>query len=135
MRILGLDWGQARIGVSVSDPLGMTAQPLFSIENNEEFIGKLKELIKKYDVGEIVLGDPKQMNGKSGVAASKVREFHEKMLRDIPVKLTLWDERLTTKIAQQYLSISGASRKRKKSFIDAAAAGIILQSYIDLKRT
>jgi putative Holliday junction resolvase len=134
MRIVGLDWGEARIGVSVSDPLGITAQPLVSLENNESFIGKLKEIIKKYDATEVVLGYPKQMNGKAGISAAKVNDFREKIKGELPVKITLWDERLTTKIAQQALSESGASRKRKKSFIDAAASGIMLQNYMDSRK-
>jgi putative Holliday junction resolvase len=134
MRIIGLDWGEVRIGVAVSDPLGITAQPLFSLENNKEFIGKLKELINKYDVGEIVLGYPKQMSGKSGIAASKVEEFSKKITSEVPIKIILCDERLTTKIAQKFSMFAGASRKKKKSFIDAATAGIILQGYIDSRK-
>lgn len=134
MRIIGLDWGDARIGVAVSDPLGITAQPLFSLENNEEFIGKLKEIIKKYDVGEIILGYPKNMSGKPGKSASKVEEFSKSITSEIPIKIILCDERLTTKIAQKFSMIAGASRKKTKSFIDAATAGIILQGYIDSKK-
>jgi putative Holliday junction resolvase len=134
MRIIGLDWGEARIGVSVSDPLGITAQPLASFDNNGEFIGKLREIVEKYDAGEIVLGYPKQMNGKAGISAAKVNEFCEKIKGEFPVKITLWDERLTTKIAQQSFAASGAPRKKKKSFIDASAAGIMLQNYMDSRK-
>ena len=135
MRMIGLDWGEVRVGVSVSDPLGITAQPLFSLENNADLITKLKELVKKYDANEIVIGYPKQMNGKLGIAASKVDEFSDRIKQGIPVKITLWDERLTTKIAQTASIISGASRQKRKSFIDAATAGVILQGYIDSKRS
>jgi putative Holliday junction resolvase len=134
MRLIGLDWGTARIGVAVSDPMGITALPLFSIENNEKFLGKLKETIGQYDAGEIILGLPKQMNGEQGIAAEKVKDFCKKIVSEIPVKVTLWDERLTTKIAQGSFIASGASRKKRKGFIDAAAAGIMLQSYIDSKK-
>ena len=135
MRIIGLDWGEARIGVSVSDPLGITAQPLVSLENDESFIGKLKEITRKYDAAEIVVGYPKQMNGKAGVSAAKVNEFCKKIKGEFPTKITLWDERLTTKIAQQYFAASGAPRKKRKGFIDASAAGIMLQNYMDSKKT
>jgi len=134
MRIIGLDWGEARIGISVSDPLGITAQPLLSLENNKSFIGKLKEIIRKYDADEIVVGYPRQMNGKAGISAAKVDEFCKTIKDEFPINITLWDERLTTKIAQQALAESGASRKRKKSFIDASAAGIILQNYMDSRK-
>ena len=134
MRVIGLDWGEARIGVSVSDPLGITAQPLVSMENDESFIGKLQEIIRKYDAAEIVVGYPKQMSGKAGTSAAKVNEFCEKIKKEFPAKITLWDERLTTKIAQQSFAASGAPRKKKKSFIDASAAGIMLQSYMDSRK-
>jgi putative Holliday junction resolvase len=135
MRIIGLDWGEARIGVAVSDPLMITAQPLLSLENNEEFIGKLKAIVSEYGAGEIVLGLPKQMNGKSGIAASKVTDFRKKICSEIPLKVSLFDERLSTKIAQRSFAASGASRKKRKGFIDAVTAGIILQGYIDSKRS
>jgi len=134
MRVIGLDWGEARIGVSVSDPLGITAQPLVSMENDESFIAKLQEIIRKYDAAEIVVGYPKQMSGKAGTSAAKVNEFCEKIKKEFPVKITLWDERLTTKIAQQSFAASGAPRKKRKAFIDASAAGIMLQSYMDSRK-
>ncbi len=131
MRLIGLDWGGARIGVAVSDPLGISALPLFSIENNGKFLDRLKEIIDQYDAGEIILGLPKQMNGELGIAAEKVKDFSKKIVSEIPVKVTLWDERLTTKMAQVSMTAGGASRKKMKGFSDAAAAGIMLQSYID----
>jgi putative Holliday junction resolvase len=131
MRIIGLDWGEARIGVAVSDPLGITAQPLFNLENNVEFVAKFKEIIKKYDACEVVLGLPYSMSGGAGIAASKVKDFCKKISDEIPIKVILWDERLTTKIAQRVFKESGASRKKQKNFIDAVSAGIILQGYID----
>jgi len=135
MRIIGLDWGEARIGVAVSDPLGITAQALCTLENNDKFIGKLKVLIGQYGAAEIVIGLPKNMKGEAGVAAEKTMSFYNEISSLIPLKITLWDERLSTKMAQRYLEVSGASRKKQKSFIDAATAGIILQGYMDSKKT
>lgn len=135
MRLIGLDWGEARIGVAVSDPLGISALPLFSIENNGKFLDRLKEVIGQYDAEEIILGLPKQMNGELGIAAEKAKDFRNKIVSEIPVKVTFWDERLTTKMAQGSMMAGGASRKKIKGFIDAAAAGIMLQSYIDSKRS
>jgi len=134
MRIIGLDWGEARIGVSVSDPLGITAQPLMSFDNDSGFIGKLREILQKYDAAEIVVGYPKQMNGKAGISAAKVNEFCEKIKNEFSAKITLWDERLTTKIALQSFAASGSPRKKRKEFIDASAAGIMLQSYMDSRK-
>lgn len=131
MRKIGLDWGEARIGVAVSDPLDITAQPLFSISNDEKAIPKLKDIIKQYEADEIVLGMPKQMNGKPGIAAAKVTAFKEKIIKDIPVKIALWDERLSTKMVQRSFAEAGASIKTRKNNVDAAAAAVILQSYMD----
>lgn len=134
MRKIGLDWGEARIGVAVSDPLNITAQPLFSIRNDKGFVPKINELIQQYKVDEIVLGLPRQMNGKQGIAASKVIAFHEKIKDEIPVKITLCDERLSTKMALRSFAESGASIKTRKNNIDVAAACIILQSYMDYRK-
>jgi putative Holliday junction resolvase len=134
MRKIGLDWGEARIGVAVSDPLYITAQPLFSIDNDEGFIPKLKSVIEQYGADEIILGLPRQMNGRSGIAASKVIAFQEKIKNDVPVKITLWDERLSTKMAQRSFAEAGASRRTRKANVDAAAASLILQNYMDSKK-
>jgi putative holliday junction resolvase len=134
MRKIGLDWGEARIGVAVSDPLYITAQPLFSINNDEGVIPKLNEMIEQYGADEIILGLPRQMNGGSGPAASKVIAFQEKIKKEVPVKITLWDERLSTKIAQRSFAETGASIRTRKKNVDAAAACVILQSFMDSKK-
>ena len=134
MRKIGLDWGEARIGVAVSDPLDITAQPLYSIRNNKDAVDKLKRLIEQYGADEIVLGLPKQMDGIEGIAASKVRRFYQQIKDAVPVKITLWDERLTTKIAGRAFADAGTSVRSRKNNIDAAAAGIMLQSFMDSNR-
>lgn len=134
MRILGLDWGEVRIGVAVSDPLGITAQPLITLNNDKDLIENLKGIIDKYHAEEIILGLPKQLDGRVGIAAGKAKDFCEKLQSELPLKVSLWDERMTTKIAQMYSRESGASRKKGKSFLDAATAGIMLQSYMDSRR-
>lgn len=134
MRVIGLDWGEKRVGVAVSDPLGISALPVRSLDNDDKLIENLKNIIREYDAGEIVLGLPRQMSGASGAAASKTMKFCEKLSKELPIKVSLWDERLTTKAAQGAFQASGAPRKKRKAFIDAVAAGIMLQSYIDSKR-
>ena len=134
MRKIGLDWGEARIGVAVSDPLSITAQPLLSIKNDEGFIPKLNAIIEQYGADEIILGLPRQMDGRSGTAASKVLAFQEKIKSSLHVKITLWDERLSTKIAQRSFAETGAPIKTRKNRVDAAAACVILQSFMDSKK-
>ena len=131
MRILGLDWGEARIGVAVSDPLNITAQPLLSIVNDSDLVANLKEIISKYGAEEIVIGLPRQLSGRSGASASRVRAFSEMISKEFPVKVSLWDERLTTKIALQAMAGSKISNKRKKAVVDASAAAVLLQGYMD----
>lgn len=134
MRKIGLDWGEARIGVAVSDPLYITAQRLPFIHNDEGFIPKLNDMIEQYGADEIILGLPRQMNGKAGIAASKVIAFREKIKDRVPIKITLWDERLSTKIAQRSFAEAGASIRTRKNNVDSAAACVILQSFMDSQK-
>jgi putative Holliday junction resolvase len=134
MRLLGLDWGEIRIGVSVSDPLGMTALPLSYIKNDKNCIAELKDLIEKYDIGEIVVGLPKTLKGDLGVAASKVIGFCDVLKKQLDIKVSLWDERLTTKMARASLVGAGVSREKMKQSIDSYSASVMLQSSMDSRK-
>jgi putative Holliday junction resolvase len=138
MRILGIDYGSKRIGVAVSDPLGITAQGVAVIGKSESFerdIRELKKIIKKYDgVDEIVVGLPKTMAGEIGPSAKVVLEFIEALKREFKLNITAWDERLTTAEAERALISAGLSREKRKKVIDKSAAAIILQSFLDCKR-
>jgi putative Holliday junction resolvase len=138
MRILGIDFGEKRIGVAISDPLGLTAQGVMVIGKSDTYEKDIKELnkiIKKYDgVDEIVVGLPKTMRGEIGPQARKVLEFIEALKQKFKLKITPWDERLTTVEAERTLISAGLSREKRRKVIDKSAAAYILQSYLDAKR-
>lgn len=131
MRILGIDYGEKRIGVAVSDPLGIIAQGIAVIGNVEE-LGKIIGQYEKID--EIVVGLPKRMSGEIGIQAQKVLEFVEQLKALYPIPVTTWDERLTTAAAERTLISAGLSREKRKKVIDRSAAAYILQSYLDCKK-
>ncbi|OGB87464.1 Holliday junction DNA helicase RuvA [candidate division WOR-1 bacterium RIFCSPLOWO2_02_FULL_46_20] len=137
MRILGLDYGAKRIGVAISDPLGITAQPVAVIEKTagfEQNIQSLTKIIDQYGgVEEIVVGLPKRLSGKIGIAAEKVLVFVEALKKTLPLKIVTWDERLTTVQAEKNLIAAGLSRTKRKKVIDRSAATFILRSYLDRK--
>ncbi|KPJ65798.1 Holliday junction resolvase [candidate division WOR-1 bacterium DG_54_3] len=138
MRILGIDFGEKRIGIAISDPLGLTAQAVAVIGKGEDFkqdINELKKIIKKYDgVDEIVVGLPKTMAGEIGKQAQKVLGFVEALKGSFKININTWDERLTTVEAEKTLISAGLSREKRKKVIDKSAATYILQSYLDRKR-
>ncbi len=138
MRILGIDYGDKRIGIAVSDPLGYTAQGLAVVGKSETYEGDIKELkkiIKKIEgIDEIVIGLPKMMSGEIGIQAEKVLKFQEALKGAFKIPINTWDERLTTVQAERTLMAAGLSGKKRRKVIDKSAAAYILQSYLDSKR-
>jgi putative Holliday junction resolvase len=137
IRTLGIDYGESRIGVAVSDGLGITAQPVSVIKKGktfEEDIRHLAEIIEGYEgITEIVVGLPKTMKGEVGKQAHKVLEFVDALKKGLKLEVTVWDERLTTVEAEKTLISAGLSRAKRKQVIDKSAAAYILQSYLDFK--
>jgi len=135
VRVLGLDVGDRRIGMALSDPEGVLASSLGARERRgiERDIKFILTMVKERDVERIVVGLPKQMDGTLGEQARKVEEFAAKLREACPVPLEFWDERLSTFIALERLREAGAKRVTKGR-IDAAAASIILQGYLDKSR-
>lgn len=136
MRIMGLDFGSKTVGVAVSDPLLITAQGLEIIRRKEEnklrqTLARIEELIGEYEVGEIVLGLPKNMNDTLGVRAELSLEFKEKLERRTGLPVTMWDERLTTVAADRTMMEVGIRREHRKDYVDQIAASLILQGYLD----
>ena len=133
MRIMSLDVGSRTIGIACSDALLMTAQGIETIRRTslEEDFNRLQELIAEYEVHELVVGMPKNMNGTKGERAEKTEEFVEKMKEVIDLPVTYWDERLSTVMAERQLIAADVSRKKRKSVIDKMAAVVILQGYLD----
>ena len=140
MRILGLDFGSKTVGVAVSDGLLLTAQGIETIERKDESklrktCARIEELIAEYEVTEIVLGLPKNMNNTEGERVEKTKAFGEMLERRTGLPVHYWDERLTTVAAEQILMESGVRRENRKAVIDKVAAGLILQGYLDCLKT
>lgn len=133
MRILSLDHGAARIGVAISDESAMMALPFETIPAKplDGFFTRLKEIITEKEVGLIVVGMPRNMDGSYGPAAEKVREFITLLQAKTAIPIAAWDERLTTAAAHRMLGEAGVSAKNRKGKIDVVAAQNILQSYLD----
>lgn len=133
MRIMALDVGSRTIGIACSDALLMTAQGIETIRRTslENDFNRLRELISEYEVHELVVGMPKNMNGTKGERAEKTEEFVEKMKAVIDLPVTFWDERLSTVLAERQLIAADVSRKKRKGVIDKMAAVVILQGYLD----
>jgi putative Holliday junction resolvase len=133
MRWLGLDFGERRIGVAVSDPLAITAQGVAVIERAglKKDLELIQQIIHTYEVDGIVLGLPKNMNGTEGPAAEKVRDFGRRLEERSALKVVYWDERLSTNSAQRVMIDADLSRRKRKANIDRLAAIIILQNYLD----
>jgi putative Holliday junction resolvase len=133
MRILALDHGTRRVGVAVSDEMHLIAQPLEYItpEPFADFLTRLKEILREKEIGLIVIGLPRNMDGSYGPAALKVQEFAAALKDAVTIPLQLWDERLTTSQAQKYLIQGGVRRDQRKEKVDKTAAAILLQSYLD----
>jgi putative Holliday junction resolvase len=133
MRILAIDHGSKRIGIAVSDELKMIAQPLEFIpaEPFAAFLVRLNELISDKEVESILVGLPRNMDGSYGPAAQKVQEFVEALKGTVGVPIKTWDERLTSAQANRILIQGNVRRDKRKEKVDAMAAAILLQSYLD----
>ena len=133
MRVLAIDHGTVRMGIAMSDELKMIAQPLEFIpaEPYSEFLDRLRELLREYEVELILLGMPRNMDGSYGEASAKVRDFEAVLKNSITVPIKTWDERLTSVQANRALSEGGARKKKKRQTGDAMSAAILLQSYLD----
>lgn len=136
MRYLGLDLGSRTLGVAKSDPLGMIASSYTVIRHNEEYdrlLTEVKNLVEELKIEAIVLGFPKNMNNTIGQKGELSKEFKEKLERIVEVPIYLQDERLTTKSATDMLINGNVRRNDRKKVVDAVAATIILQSFLDRK--
>jgi len=133
MKILGLDLGEKRIGVAISDELGYTAQGMQVLNRKglDDDLAALKELIVAAKVSEVVVGLPKNMDGSLGEGAHKVLAFVKKMEESLSVPVILWDERWTTSEATRVLLQADLSRKKRRKVVDKVAASLILQGYLD----
>lgn len=133
---MGLDVGDKTIGVAVSDSLGFIAQGVEVIRrssDNQQGFKRLKELVQEYEVTQLVVGLPRNMNGTIGPQGEKVQQFAAKLEKMLSLPLAMWDERLSTAEAERLLIGADVSRGKRRKVIDKMAASIILQGYLDYK--
>jgi putative Holliday junction resolvase len=136
MRIMAVDFGDARTGISVSDSAAFLASPVCVIheKNFNAVVKKAAQLAVDYKVEQLVVGYPKNMNGTIGERADKSQKFAQELEEATGVRVMLWDERCTTMSAHVYMNVTDTRGKKRKETVDAAAATIILQDYLDFLR-
>jgi len=135
VRILALDVGEKRIGLAVSDPLGITAQGISVLtrQNREADLARLREVAQEYHVQEILVGLPRHMDGRPGKQADAVLELARSLGDSLGIPVTPLDERLTTMEAERVLIEADLSRRRRRRVVDQVAAVLILQSYLEYR--
>lgn len=133
MRVLALDVGERRIGVAVSDPLGIISQGLTVIarKDMETDLNEVKRIAEEYKADSVVVGMPVNMDGTKGKSAEKVNEFVEALRGCLSIPVSTYDERLSTKESEKFLISADVSRKKRKTVIDKMAAQLILESYLE----
>jgi putative Holliday junction resolvase len=134
-RVMALDIGKVRIGVALSDPLGYTAQPLLTLRRKSrgEDLRSLLRLIRKHEVGAIVVGNPLHLSGKVSAWAGKVQAFAAELGTRSGLPIELWDERLSSVAAHEILDEAGHDRRDRKQVIDQVAAVVILRGWMEAK--
>jgi putative Holliday junction resolvase len=132
---MGLDVGSRRVGVAISDELGIVASPVGFIQPGPNDRTEFAKLVRAHGVTRLIVGIPKNMAGKEGPQAKDVRAYAEALAADLNLPLTYWDERFTTIIAERNLISGGRSRQQRRTEIDAAAAAVMLQGYLDHQAT
>lgn len=131
MRILGIDHGDVRIGIAMSDETAFLASPLTTVQAGKSAVGEIVALVVEHNVETIVIGLPRNMDGSYGSATEKVRVFTEKLKEQTDVPIVEWDERLSTVSAHNDLREAGLDGRKRKGVVDKVAARIILQNYLD----
>ncbi len=136
MRILGLDYGEKRIGASICDELGMTARGIATITRTywKKDIQQIERLVREYKVEKIVLGYPVRLDGTEGIACEKVNMFGDALEKGVSVPVVKWNEALSTKEAEDLLREADINRRKRRAVVDKLAAAIILQDYLDHMR-
>ncbi|MCG2767811.1 MAG: Holliday junction resolvase RuvX [Anaerolineae bacterium] len=131
MRVLALDVGDRRVGIAISDPIGMLARPLTVVKRSGRDYQRIADLAKEHGVELIVAGYPRNMDGSEGEQARKVEAYLAGLEEHIDVPIELWDEQLSTFEAQRLMIEAGRRARERRERIDAAAAAVILQDYLD----
>jgi len=130
-RLMGIDFGEVRIGLALSDPLQIISQPFRVIPNNVNTISEIQDIIKTEEVEKIVLGLPQNLDGEDTKKTLEVREFAEILKRNVDIPVIFWDERYSTVEANEKLKLMGYSVTESRKVIDKVAASIILKDYME----
>ena len=130
-RILGVDFGRVRIGIAVSDELGLLAHPVKTIPASRDAVKQIGEIAREKDVERVIVGLPRHMNGRMGESAAEVLAFAEQLQKVLTCEVVTWDERLTTTAANRALRDSGKKTRDSRKIVDQVAAQMILQGYLD----
>ncbi len=133
-RALGVDYGRRRIGLALTDPLGLTAQPLLTLTNRKNVLDEFAALAKEREVAVVVIGLPKHMHGEEGVAAEEARAFGARVAERTGLPVEYIDERLTTAAAQRMLSQTDMSGAKKRAVVDKLAAALLLQTWLERQK-
>jgi putative Holliday junction resolvase len=133
MRVLAIDYGNTRTGVSVSDPMGIIAGESFTINEKDmgRLIGTLSSLCREKGVGHIVVGNPKHMNADEGDRSEMSKNLAKRLEEKLNIPVSLWDERLTSTAAHRILNDTDTRGKKRKNTVDAVAASLILEGYLN----
>ena len=136
MRVMAIDYGDAHTGVALSDPTGLLAGTVTTINSRkpEVVLEELARLVKEYRVDELVMGFPRNMDGTEGPRAQLYRDFAARLQEQVGMTVVLWDERRTTVDAHRILFESGKNAKKRKTTVDAVAASLILEGYLSFQR-
>ena len=129
--LLGVDLGESRTGLALSDELRLLAHPLETIAHSATVLPRIKQLVSEKNIECVVIGLPRHMNGSLGVGAENAKRFAEKLRAEASCEVVLWDERLSTQAAQRALHTSGKKTRQTRGVIDQVAAQMILQGYLD----
>ena len=129
--VLGIDFGQSRIGVAISDELRMLAHPLETIPAGKNVARRIAEIVRERKIENVVVGLPRNMDGSYGVAATGAQKFVEELRAVLSCAVTTWDERLTTVAAHRSLREAGKKMRDTRGYVDQVAAQMILQGYLD----
>lgn len=129
--LLGIDFGQARIGLAISDELRLLAHPLETIPADKMSVKRIAEIVEERKVEKVVIGIPRHMSGQIGESAKKALDFADELRRKLPCPVETWDERLTTVAANRALAAAGRKTRETRGIVDQVAAQMILQGYLD----
>jgi len=131
LRLMGIDFGEVRIGIALSDPLQIISQPFLVLANNENTINEIQNIIKTEEVEKIILGLPQNLDGDDTKKTLEVREFAEELKSNIDIPLFFWDERYSSVEANEQLKKMGYTILESRKVVDKMAASIILKNYME----